>query len=169
MSDLVYEWGRRGYAVPAKDVAEVIEAIAEREGGRCPPGRLVEAAAIKDSPLHHLFTWEDGKAASHWRTHEARKIIGSITVRYTVRDTETKGPAFLSVGHTLATMDRGEGYRPIRVVMGDPELKQEAIDEALARLDACRVRYASLGELAPVWDAVESVRPQKKKLPIHVA
>ena len=162
MSEQVYEWGRRGYAVSAPVVAKAIEDIANREGGRCPPGLLVEEAASKDSPLHHLFTWEDGKAASHWRTHEARKIIGSITVRYTVRDTVTKGPAFLSVGHTLATMERGEGYRPIGVVMRDPDLKQEAIDEALARLDACKVRYAALGVLAPVWDAVDSVRPRKK-------
>jgi len=130
---------------------------------------LVEEAASEASPLHRLFTWDDNAAAGHWRTHEARQIIGSITVRVVVGDTESRGPAFASVGHTSVTMDRGEGYRSIGVVMRDKAWKEEALAEALSRLDACRVRYEALGELAPVWAAVDSIRPRRKKLPEKAA
>lgn len=162
MSERVYEWGRRSYVVPAPVVAETVEGIASREGC-CPPGRLVAEAENVASPLHRLFTWDDDAAADHWRTHEARQIIGAITVRVIVGDTESRGPAFASVGHTSVTMDRGEGYRSISVIMRDPAWKKEALAEALARLDACRVRYEALEELAPVWAAMETIRPRAKK------
>ncbi len=168
MTERVYEWGRRSYAVPAPVVAETVEGIATREGC-CPPARLVAEAESEVSPLHRLFTWDDNAAAGHWRTHEARQIIGAITVRVIVGDTESRGPAFASVGHTSVTMDRGEGYRSIGVVMRDKAWKEEALAEALSRLDACRARYETLEELAPVWAAMESIRPRRTKRPKKAA
>lgn len=167
MSKPVYEWGRRSYGIPAPVVGEIVNSIAEQEGG-CPPIRLVESATPEDSPIHQLFTWDDDKAASSWRTHEARQVIGCLTIRVQVGDEEKKVPAFLSVGHDLARQARGEGYRPVAVVIGDRDWSEEALSEAMGRLQALRSRYESLEALSPVWAAMDKI-PKKTQPKLKAA
>ena len=162
MGKMVYEWGRNSYKVPAQDVGNVIEQIATNEG-RCTPHALIEAAAPEDSPVHSLFTWDDTKAATNWRTHEARNVINSITVRVIREGDEMPAPAFVSVGHVKATQGMGEGYRPLSVVLDDPAMAEEAVWQAIMQLRAVERRYKSLKQLAPVWDAVEKVESENPK------
>lgn len=162
MGKMVYEWGRRPYKVPAQEVGAVIEQIAEAEG-KCTPQALIEAAAPEDSPVHSLFTWDDTKAAANWRTHEARNVINSITVRVVREGGDMPAPAFVSVGHVKATQGMGEGYRPLSVVLEDPAMAEEAVWQAIMQLRAVERRYKSLKQLAPVWDAVEKVEAENPK------
>lgn len=151
-----YSWGSRSFGVDAQIVGEVVETISTTEG-RCEPGQLVDAARDKTSPLHSLFTWDDTKAAESWRTHEARRVISAIVVNVTVEDNEVTAPAFVSVGHVLATQGAGEGYRSISVITAHADFTKEALDEAKMRLRAIQRRYAALEALAPVWEALEAV------------
>lgn len=154
---MVYQWGGRSHGVDPQVVGETIEKIAGK-GGSCSPVELVEVAHDDASPLHSLFTWEDEVAAGHWRVHEARNVINSLTVTIGNGDMQTVAPAFISVGHVKATQGEGVGYRPISVVLGNEYFAQEALDEALLKLESLEKRYASLKELSPVWRALQLVK-----------
>lgn len=154
---MVYEWGRRGYAVDPQVVGEAVKRIAKRDGC-CAPEQLVGVASDETSPLHRLFTWDDAKAAVNWRTHEARQVIGSLTVKVMVDDHEERAPAFISVGHTSQTQTAGEGYRPLSVVQQTPEFHTEALEEVISRMEALRRRYAAVEGLAPVWEALDRIK-----------
>src|SRR5689334_20620055 len=58
---VLYELSTRG-AVTARDV--------------------VDAARSKNSPLHPYFEWDDKVAADQWRVHDARRMLGSIRIKY---------------------------------------------------------------------------------------
>jgi hypothetical protein len=155
-SKMTYQWGRKVHAVDPQTVGETVERIAGYEG-YCSPGRLVNEARPEFSPLHPLFTWDDQEAATLWRTHQARQVINGLTVTVKIGDEKVQSPAFFSVGHTVETQDAGEGYRPVSVVVADPDLAREALEEALGRLRAIQRRYDALEALTPVWKALDGV------------
>lgn len=154
---MVYEWGSRPYSVDAQIVGDTIQNIAAKNGGRCEPGNLVDAARGEDSPLHPLFTWDDDRAASKWRTHEARKVIGELSVTVVIGGDDVLAPAFISVGHVIATQSKGEGYRPISVVSSDDLFIQEALREATGRIRALKRRYSTIEQLSPLWSALYAI------------
>jgi len=155
-STMVYSWGRQSYAINPQVVGETVERIADDEGV-CTPGRLVEEARDEQSTLHPLFTWPDDAAAEKWRAHEARNVMNSLTVTVVSEGKSLRGPAFISVGHTRQAGISGEGYRPVRVVLANDVLAQEALQDALSRMRAIRQRYAHLAALAEVWQALDRV------------
>jgi len=156
---MIYEWrkhGAPGAGVDAQTVGEAIASIAEREG-MCTPARLVQEAGGGARDLHRLFTWDDAEAAQRWRVQEARNVINAIVVRVERNGQETEAPAFVSVGRIAETQDRGAGYRPVQVVVQDPEFRAEALQEAIKDLNAIRRRYEAIKELSPVWDLVDRI------------
>ncbi|MGI8483537.1 MAG: hypothetical protein ACR2OU_04665 [Thermomicrobiales bacterium] len=153
---MVYQWGRRTHAIDPQIAGDVIEDIT-RQSGSCSPAELVDVARDAGSPLHPLFTWDDEAAAEHWRVHEARNVINSLTVTVVCGDKEIIAPAFISVGHTSTTKDAGIGYRPFSVVIADPDFTQETLDDVISALRSLQAKYAAIRELAPVWKALEEV------------
>ena len=154
-----YSWSSQRHhpKVDPQIVGETIESIVARDG-LCAPGSLVEAARPDTSPLHSLFTWDDGEAAGKWRTHEARQVINLIRVVVPSSDGEpVEAPAFVSVGHIKETVERGEGYRPLAVVTEDDAFRSEAMQTALRELSAIRRRYQAIQKLNPVWAALDAV------------
>ena len=162
---MAYVWGSRSYAVPADVVGETIEEIVAEQGA-CPPGELVERARPVSSPLHRLFTWDDGQAAEHWRTHEARQVIRCVHI---VSDDAKEGtekpgpPAFVSVNHRPDASGI-PGYQPISVIQASPDLAREAQRDALRSLIGLQRRYSHLAELKPVWDAVRHIEASMNRL-----
>lgn len=156
MTDTMFRWRTRGFAVKA-DVAGAAITEIEQEYGVCKPEFLVSAAESESHVLHRLFTWDDDKAAGNWRTHEARQIIKSlVTVTFLGDGREAEMPAFVSVGHRSGNADEA-GYRSVSVVLADPDYEAEALDSALRQLQGLRRRYAALSQLSPVWEAVDAV------------
>jgi len=93
------------------------------------------------------------------RVHEARRVINSLVVTVVRSDkSEVDSPAFISVGHTEATKDSGTGYRPLSVVVSSRDFSKEALDEALGRLISLQKRYATIKELAPIWEMIDRIR-----------
>jgi hypothetical protein len=133
-------------------IANAVKRI-ERKHGVCAPGMLVEAARSERSPLHPLFEWDDTKAASDWRTHQARMVISKI--RVVVEEQETPVPAFV---HVRQITDEGvsEGYMSTARAMAGPT-RDAVIRDALSQLQGLRRRYESLSELAPVWQALDEL------------
>lgn len=157
MQHTTYSWSKRmSFGVDPEVVGKTVESIASRDG-HCAPATLVDEARPEDSPLHPLFTWDDTAAADSWRVHEARRVINSLVVRVERNGKEEDAPAFLSVGHRADTQALGEGYRTLAVVVGTPEMREEALDEALGRLRSYQRRYQMIGELGPVWEALDEI------------
>jgi len=151
---MVFQWSSRSYPVDPQVVGEEVQRLSDSDAG-LKPEHLVEVAKSEESLLHPLFTWDDKEAAKKYRNHEARNVINSLRVTVQVEDREVQAPAFVSVGHTVMTQERGEGYRPVTVVINDPDFASEARADALSRLRAVRQRYASLEDLTPIWEAID--------------
>ena len=68
---------------------------------------VVEEAKNSRSPLHDAFAWDDTLAASRWRMHQARDMIGAIKVVYDDNGAEKSIREFLNV--QLDEKDGGRG------------------------------------------------------------
>ena len=156
MNYVEYRWSHFRPSVPAQTVGETVARI-EREEGSCHPARLVEAARPADSPLHPLFTWDDNEAAAKWRTHEARNVINSLEVTITRNGTAIDAPAFVSLHRPAKDGDDAVSYRSVSVVMLAPASAQDALSEALGKLNALRRRYEALTQLSGVWRALDAI------------
>ena len=62
--------------------SEFISNLAASNGGRITPDLVLESANPKDSPIHHLFCWDDTEAAKNYRLLQAQTIIRKIRVSY---------------------------------------------------------------------------------------
>lgn len=139
--------------VAASLIEREVEKI-ERKHGVCHPAMLVKAAAKETSPLHGLFEWDDSEAARQWRVHQARRVIN--TLRVVVDDQITQRPAFVHV-RRITPEGVADGYMAThRALAGDT--REQVLKDALGVLEGARRRYESLGELAPVWEALDEIR-----------
>jgi len=136
----------------AKDIAVELEKIRRRAGGTLRPSDVVTAAQDPDHRLHGQFEWDDEKAGHEYRLWQARQLIRTtVTV---LEGTTQEIRAYISL-----EPDRTKemGYRLLRDVLVDPELRQIALAEALEELKIFRAKYQQLQELAPVFAAARRV------------
>lgn len=160
---MIYEWGvSRRYPIEAQFVGETVARLVQNSGGVCPPGLLVEKARPPRSRLHQLFEWDDDLAADSWRRHQARDIIGSLRIH--IEESDSRPPAFV---HVRVKNDKNpskvqEGYAETMKVVEQDDLRDQVLGEALRQLNALRRRFESLGELQPVWAALDDITSAAK-------
>lgn len=116
---MVYQYSWRESAelreqVEAQVVGERLAAIAADAEGTLRPQDVVADARSAQSPLHPLFEWDDRKAATAHRLHQAKSIIKAIVVEFVgqpeatmhyvgQRDTQDRsGSSFVAVAITPA-------------------------------------------------------------------
>ncbi len=98
-----------------------IHSLASERGG-LKPSDIVEDAKDKRSPLHALFVWDVKKAAQQQWLHVAREIIGSVTLVVQTNECIIKTPAYVRDPEA-----KGEGYRSIVALQGDPVNARESL------------------------------------------
>lgn len=154
-----YQWkpGKR-FGVPAAVAGASLESIRRANAGSLTPAAVVDAARDPTHPLHPAFCWDDTEAAERWREQQARVLINSVRVVVTRSDGQSVRVAFVSVVNPLGE----RGYQPSSVVMGTPDLRAQALADALAALDGWRCRYSHLEELAEVFAAIDKVKAKRK-------
>lgn len=141
MAMVDFSWRRgRSFAVDANVVAARVNEIEADRGGACRPQDLVEDARPQSSPTHPLFDWVDTVAAEKWRIHQARQVLGAITI-VRVDSQEVKGEVRAFVN--LKTEDE-QSYQSILRVMGDDEKRLILLRQALGDAQRFRSRYESL-------------------------
>ena len=152
---MIYTWrdhARR--AIPAQAAGEGVEAIRVKHG-HVTADLVVSAAKSKRSPLHNAFEWDDSAAAHEYRLSQARHLIRHVVVTMEVGGEERNVRAFVALN---APEEKGRDYQAISVVLGDKELRQQALDRALGDMEAFERRYNEFEELFEVFAAMRQVR-----------
>ncbi len=149
---MVYQWKPRvSIVIDAQLAGETLEKLRVRNNGQLTPGAVVTAAAGKRSPLHPVFEWNDGTAASLYREDQARYLLRSITVVMDDGPDQRKPiRAFVSV-----VCDGESSYTSISHAMSDAGLRQKILQRALAELNQWRGRYEEYQELAEIFAAID--------------
>ena len=144
---------RKGFEarISADAVGDELSRLREENGGRLTPKDVVEAARRRGSSLHDLFTWDDTEAANKWRLSEARRVIGGLC--YVHPENENKEPLIAYV--SIRTEPAGRCYIDSRQVMGDQDLRVQALQECRQAIEAWRRRYRNLEEITRALDAFE--------------
>ena len=154
-----YTWVNSNFKVPAQLVGETVVRLADSHGGVCPPTALIEEAKPEDHPLHGLFEWRDDVAAEAFRRQQARGIINSIRVVAAIDDGSAPAPTFPAFVSVSKISEDGvsRGYKPLSVVVSQPEEYAQVLAEAGAAFGALRRRYAALKEFGPVFEALDQL------------
>lgn len=141
-------------APPAADpVQHELETIANQNGGLLPARTVVEwARKHTKSALHKRFTWDNTEAADKWRLREARMLIASVTIE---PQPDTIVRAFVSLQSDR--VGDQPTYRRTVNVMSNAEQRSELLQMAKDELGRVRRSFATLSELASVWNAIDAV------------
>lgn len=155
----MYEWASRNYAISAQVVGETVERLGNLNGGFCPPSALVEEARPDDHELHILFEWDDSVAAEAHRRQQARQVINSVRVVPAIEDGSAPAPSFPAFVSVTKVDENGvtRGYRPLSVVVDQPDEYRQVLAEANAAFAALRRRFAALKEFGPVFEALDQL------------
>lgn len=119
------------------------------------PADVVKAASNPKSAMHHLFTWDDSKAAHEYRLYQARQILRTYVV---VEDAPTKTTVRAFVSLRPDRHKEGGGYRHIADVLSDEQLYQQMLRDSLQEIRGLQVKYQRIRELRPVFDAADEVQ-----------
>lgn len=135
------------------DAAKILMGL-YRSGGKVLTAEAVvgEARPIS-SPLHDYFEWDDSIAAQEYRLWQARELI--VKVQFELKEAPGARQIFVSL-----RTDRGQdggGYRAVRDVLKDPEMRAQLLREAKDDLKRWREKYRELTELASVFEAADKL------------
>ena len=116
----------------------------------------------KSALCGHLV-WDDETAGHEYRLNQCRRLMSLYVV--VIENISQPVRAYVSLARDR--VKGGGGYRRIEVVMKNPDMRAELLEQALYDLDHVKLKYTTLTELAEVWDAKDRVakriRKRKKK------
>lgn len=136
----------------AQDVAEAIKALADANGGTLTPEMVVRAAESVDSPLHDQFQWDDAKAGAAYRLDQARTLIRSVRVEFTINDMTVSAPYMVRDPDQDA---RKQGYTSIPRLKTDADAARAAIVMEFQRAGAALARARALAAVLDVQQEVD--------------
>jgi len=169
MSEDTYT-GRHLSKKDATLVMEVLGAISASKGRLTTTEtaqEMIRLARPKDSPTHHLFTWDDHEAADAYRLDQARNHIRSVYVVLSEYPNRKPIRAVVNVVH-----EGKRGPVSLRRVLTSADLMRQHLEKALEDLQIWTSRYEDLRALASmkhVFTAIDRVtsvvsrRVKKKK------
>ena len=128
-----------------------LESIAEANDGLLRAEDVVEFAKDEDTALHKCFQWDDTEAAKQYRIIQARNVI-RVSV---VMTQEIAEPYRMAVSMVEDRTVPGGGYRMMKDVMTDDDMRKAFVAQAKRELDAWRNRYKHLNELAKIFAAID--------------
>lgn len=143
-----YTWKSGSHIrVPAKIAGEMCDELAAN--GCLTAEMLVEVNRPEDAPLHGAFEWRNDVAAEEYRKQQARHIISCICIK---REEAEPVKVFYNIERQSPV------YKSIDVILKSPDDTEALLRTALGELTAIQKKYAAIKRLAPVWDAIQSVK-----------
>lgn len=139
--------------MPSDEVASALNAVKRRKGRLLAPD-VVEAAKDPDSPLHDQFEWDDSKAAHAHRVWQARRLIVSVGL---IEDGDREPvQLYYSLSSDRAS---GGGYRDIRDIVSDDELREELLRDAASDAARFKEKFQRIKhDLAEMFDAIDRLQ-----------
>ena len=148
---MVYKWKDAArIKSDAQTAGEICEKL-ERNGGLTAK-RLVDESRPEDAPLHKEFEWDDATAAEAYREEQARYIIRSLIVQ----PEETKN----EVVRAFFPMAEQKVFESLPVILSDAKKTNALLEMALRELKAFELKYSTLSQLTPVFEAIKEVRKE---------
>lgn len=148
-----YAYHGRALPVPAQAAGEELERIEARDGGVTPKA-LVDESRPPEAVLHPCFEWDDELAAEEYRRVQAAQIIRTVrVVQVSAAGERQRTPAYVSVPQE----DGHRAYVSAARALGAEESRLVVLADALSQLRGLQNRYRTLGELAGVWQALDTV------------
>lgn len=144
-------------------VRQILQAMADASGGRLTPEQVVEAAKHPDHELHAYFDWDDKEAARQWRLDQARTLIRSVRVKFTVETLELKVPYFVRDPE----VPRGQqGYSTVPRLRSEADLAREAV---LAEFKVASSAIKRAMNLAAVLEMTDELAALQKQISVMQA
>jgi hypothetical protein len=145
---------------------QLLEDIAQRNGGVLRPEDIVREAASSAHELHDVFEWDDLKAAHEHRVEQARTLVRSVRVVVT---TEKKQVEVVYYVRDPRLPTEQAGYIALPKLQMDAEIARQAIaaefNRSLAALRRARDLAIALGADAKVDSIIESIEKLAGELP----
>lgn len=145
---MVYKWKDAArLKTDAQTAGEICEKL-EKSGGLTAK-RLVEESRPEDAPLHKEFEWNDATAAEAYREEQARYIIRSLIVQPEATKNEVVRAFFPMAEHKV--------FESLPVILSDAKKTDALLDMAMRELKAFELKYSTLSQLAPVFEAIKAI------------
>lgn len=142
---IVSRWKVQGlYKADAQKVADEILTL----GDNVEPSAVVEKAKDESTELHKCFEWRDNVAAEKYRLHQARHLMCNLVIEK-VEEQQVQEPIRLMFKTT-----KGEGYKPISLIMQEPDEYKALLNRAYRELSAFKQKYKMLKELKDIFDMI---------------
>lgn len=125
---------------------------------------VLEEARNRKSPLHHLFEWDDSKAAEQWRLQQARMIINQVKVIIGEKEYSQYESVVVHVIDDVGQIQRQRVYKPIEEIMGSKELREQMIANSLRQLRYWEEENQKYQELRPIMNTAQIVRRRLNKI-----
>lgn len=157
----------RGFSAKDATIAAATVRDLTKEHGRLDTKELakafVEASKAKTSPTHHLFEWDDRKAAAAHRMDRAMQIISAVLVVFEEQPEQRPVRAF-----PVLTVDGKKGPYPMREALKSVSLTASMLEAAKRDMLIFKKKYDGLRELADVFAAMGDIlepaaKPKAKK------
>lgn len=136
-----------------------LDAIKGTKATLKPDSMIKWAKRNTKSALHNHLEWNDEAAGHEYRLNQCRRLMSL----YVVVLPNVSEPVRAYVSLSRDRVKGGGGYRRIEVVMKNPDMRAELLEQALYDLDRMKVKYATLVELAGVWAARDKIKKRRKK------
>lgn len=133
----------------AQAIAGALKIIGNDDDSRETAKKLVEFARPKTSALHHLFEWDDRKAADEQRIGHAMYLIRHVYVVF------EKQPARPVRAFPILVHNGVRGPVPMKEVMASKDLTASLLNEAKAEMLRFRRKYEGLAALSDVFAAMD--------------
>lgn len=142
---IVSRWKVKGlYKADAQKVADEILTL----GDSVEPSAVVEKAKDENTELHKCFEWRDNVAAEKYRLHQARHLMCNLVIEK-VEAQSVQEPIRL-----MFKTKAHEGYKPISLIMQEPDEYKALLNRAYRELAAFKQKYKILKELKDIFELI---------------
>lgn len=146
-------------------IHEELQKIKTKNGGMLRVDDVIEAAKRPGSPLHSEFTWDVKSAALKLWRMEARQLIASFEITYTINKTEFNVQEFVE---TPRKAEKEQGYVSIEDVKSNKQLAREFMARELAIASTYVSRAEQYAAILGVTGQVQTVIKKLKALQVAV-
>lgn len=156
---MVYKYSYRAtqYAVPAQKAGEYLKGLKETYGV-LNKRILLDESRDEDALLHDCFEWDDTVAAEAHRLTQAQNFIKNMVCVVVDDSGEKKNSEPVRAFVNVAKTENAESgsFVPLVEALSADETRKIVLNNALRELESFRKKYASLSELATVFESIDS-------------